>query len=146
MKHLKTTLSRGSRTLVLTAVALVALCGSVYAANGNVFGVQPLASSTVTPPTNLSVSSSVSRSVIFRNHTPKCTTFAYTTNKRSRNAITVSGSSTVGRGWQAAGAHTFLWCGYGPNGKNARGYYTITVKAHTLKESDSSSKRIALKR
>ncbi|MDX6552337.1 MAG: hypothetical protein QOH74_825 [Gaiellales bacterium] len=146
MKHLKTTLSRGSRTVVLTVVALAAICGSVYAANGNVFGVRPLSSSTVTPPTKLSVSSRVSRSVIFRSHSPECTTFAYTTNKRSRNTITVSGNSMVGRGWQAAGGHTFLWCGYGPNGKNDRGYYTITVKAHTLEESDSSSERIALKR
>jgi hypothetical protein len=146
MQYAKKTLSRGGRTLALTAVALVALTGSVYAASGAVFGVHTLASGTVVPPTNLAVSSSISRSTIFRKHTPRCAIFEYRTNMRSLNNVTVGGRETATHGWQDAGSHTFTWCGTGANGKMRSGFYGIKVAARTATQTQATSRVVHLKK
>lgn len=146
MEYAKRTLSRGGRTLALTAVALVALTGSVYAASGAVFGVQSPNSGTVVPPTNLAVSSSVSHSIIFRKHAPRCASFEYRTNMRSLNNVTVSGNETATHGWQAAGSHTFRWCGMNANGKMRRGFYTIKVAARTATQTKATSRVVHLRK
>jgi hypothetical protein len=146
MNYVKRTLSRGGRTLALTAVALVALTGSVYAASGAVFGVHTLSSGTVVPPTNLVVSSSVSHSTIFRKHAPRCTMFEYRTNKRSLNNVTVGGNETATRGWQAAGSHTFRWCGMDANGKMRSGFYGIKVAARTATQTQATTRVVHQKK
>jgi hypothetical protein len=146
MNYVKRTLSRGGWTLALTAVALVALTGSVYAASGAVFGVHSPSSGTVVPPTNLAVSSSASHSTIFRKHTPRCAIFEYRTNKRSLNNVTVGGHETATHGWQDAGLHTFRWCGMNASGKMRRGFYGIKVAARTATQTESSSRIVHLKK
>jgi hypothetical protein len=146
MKYVKMTLSKSGRTLALTAVALVALSGSVYAASGHVFGVHPLTSGTVVPPNNLAVSSSVSHSTIYRKHVPRCTIFEYRTNERSLNNVTVGGRQTATHGWQAAGSHTFRWCGMNANGKMRRGFYSIKVTARTATQTKATSRVVHLRK
>jgi hypothetical protein len=149
MKKFMNKLTQGGRVTIVTIIAVAALSGVVYAASGHVLGVRSLASgsSTPPPPAGLTVSSSLSRTTIYHRRTPKCTTFAYITNKSSRNTISISGVSRWARGLQAAGRHTFLWCGHSASGNAVRrGFYTIAVHATRNGTTKSSSRTVRVRR
>jgi hypothetical protein len=145
MSNFKIPLLKSGRTLLIAVIAVLALAGSVFAANGHVFGVKPLTSETVVPPTQLSVSTSVSHRTIFKSRSPRCTAFRYTTSKRTANRITINGKLVAARGWQSAGLHRFEWC-VSRHSTLRRGIYTIKVHARTLTESKSSSQTVRLKK
>ena len=65
---------------------------------------------------------------------------------RSLNNVTVGGNATASHGWQAAGSHTFRWCGMNANGKMRRGFYAIKVAARTATQTKATSRIVHLKK
>jgi hypothetical protein len=148
MKTSLNRLKRGGGVAIATCIALGALSGVVYAASGSSLGVRSLSagSSAPPPPASLTVSSSLNRSWISLNHSPRCATFTYTTNRSSSNHVSVGHVSNWSLGLQSAGRHSFTWCGRSASGhKVLRGFYLITVNANRNGVTKSSSRSLGVR-